>query len=93
MPRTLAFLLSGVLFSGCAMNINLNANRFESPETRGHVLSTEIDAAALTGSNTLLIVPDVTASPLQVNSPSLVRSNASYLVGGNMGILIASTSA
>jgi hypothetical protein len=70
-------ILALVASSGCALNVNLNANRFESPETSGALLAGSIDAA-FTGSNTLI---------LNAGAPAWDRSNASPRLSGSLGLL------
>ena len=64
-----------LISSGCALNVNLNANRFESPETRGERFASSVGVAT-TGSNQLVPAP----------SPTWNRSNASLLAGANLGL-------
>jgi hypothetical protein len=85
--RTAAFaLIVASAASGCTLGLNLNANRFDSPETRGGRLRGHLDALNLQGSNTLQVVPSLTANPLQINAPSFDRSNLSYRVSGGVGV-------
>jgi hypothetical protein len=80
-----AFACFGLLAEGCAITMNMPASRFESPETRGKLLKVQLDGG-LQGSHTVVVVNDITANPVQVNSPGFDRSNASFRGAFGLGI-------
>ncbi|MEO8199145.1 MAG: hypothetical protein ABI679_01365 [Gemmatimonadota bacterium] len=87
MARTSVFvaLIAGPLLSGCAITLNLPANRFESPETQGSQgLYLE---AGVSGANKVVLVPSISASPPDVNSPAIVHENSGAAFGGGVGIV------
>jgi hypothetical protein len=69
-----------------ALGFNLNANRFDSPETRGERFKSHVEPLSFGGSGTFFAVPDLTANPVQINTPSFDRSNLSYRLSGGMGV-------
>ena len=89
LKRTARLILppsAALALCGCALGFNMNANRFDSPETRGERFKAHVEPLNLTGSNTLLVVPDLTATPIQINAPGFDRSSVSYRLSGGVGV-------
>jgi hypothetical protein len=74
-----------LVFSGCAVTLNLPVNRFDSPETRGELGRGHVEAA-IEGAHELTIIPDVTGNPAQVNARTLERATG-LRMGGELGLL------
>ena len=83
--RTCLWALSALLLlPGCAITLNLPANRFESPEAQGG--QSLYFEGGVQGANQLVIVPLTTADPPRVDSPSFRRSSSSALLGAGIGL-------
>ena len=75
-----------VFVTGCALTLNLHANRFQSPEAEGQVGSGHVNFAGIHGANELVIVPNTTATPPSTQSPRFARMAANYTHTGAVGL-------
>lgn len=82
-------LVSTVLVSGCAVNVNIPANRFESPESLGPVRDKgKVEmGGGLGGSNNIIFSQDFTLYPIEPATPPIQRAVADVYVTGGIGLL------
>ena len=81
----LAALLAAFAFSGCALTMNMHANRFQSPEVEGRLGEGYVDMG-IGGSNELVQTSDQTQNPPNLTSPYFQRSDREYYLGGGIGL-------